>query len=232
MPKIESMKYMLLFAACLVWSNGFSQTCTNYIPPAVPGNIYHVFSDASINDPNGGLYYVCSGVHLTVNGSAGSDYYLEQGAQLTLNDHDGDNVFAKGNCTILDNTIEGIHVTMEATSTFSKPLAPGSAVVDICSSMIYDYSYLGGSSTCPASGINYREVQLPVAFPNPVQAGGLLSFHAELQELVLTDLTGKQLFITNQFPVYIPGYFSEGIYIMKFTDTGGNAGMFKLVIEK
>ena len=92
----------------IIWFSSalYSQNCEHIIPAAsnTPSSgIYHVFNDSTIYDQDGSIYYICSGVHLTVEWSGGSVYYMEENSQLTILDSGGDAVYAKGNCVITKN---------------------------------------------------------------------------------------------------------------------------------
>lgn len=186
--------FLFLFANSFT----YGQTCSSAVfPHANPGggggNI-HVYSDTTVNDPDGSNYYVCGGAHLTVTYSAGCSYQLEDNASLTIMDHEGDAVFAKGNCTIVDNSIQGIVVNMEATSTFSKPNNTMAGIVFTCSPMVFDYVAVGGTSPCLLSIEESTEEQYTfVVYPNPVNGSESITFDATINQLVIYSLSGTQL---------------------------------------
>lgn len=231
------MKYftlLLLFVAPF-WSS--AQQCTHSIPTPVSssgGGIYHVFSDSTIDDQDGSVYYVCEGVHLTVQYSAGCTYFLESNALLTINDHAGDAVFAKGNCIIVDNTTEGIVVTKEASSSFSKPLLPSAAVIFTCATMLYDYSLIGGVSPC--GGVNgIHDINTPslMMYPNPVSSHEMLNFNQEVRNVAIFNFNGqlvsqennlnqKSLALSNLFP---------GLFIIEAELSNGQLVRNKIVIQ-
>ena len=176
---------------------GFAQLCNHTIPSsvAVPGGgVYHVSNDYIINDQDGSIYYLCSGVHLTVEGSAGCTYYLEDSCQLTIKAHNGDIVHAKGYCTIIDSTSQSIVVNKEVTSTFTKPFMTSLGIVFTCSPMVYDYSLVGGSAPC-ANSTNTIDYDLPLVslYPNPTNQ----YFSVDLGEnhqaikITITDMRGR-----------------------------------------
>ncbi|NRA11476.1 MAG: hypothetical protein HRT57_05945 [Crocinitomicaceae bacterium] len=82
------MKNIFYLAALLISGNVSSQLCNHTIQPHAEfggvGNI-HIFADTMISNPQGSVYYICSGVSVTINASGGSNYYLEDGVSLTLN---------------------------------------------------------------------------------------------------------------------------------------------------
>lgn len=148
-----------------------AQICTAVVPPHVPdptGGTYHVLTNSVLIDSAGGDYYVCSGVTLEMNYSAGCNYLLEDGATLIINEHEGDNVQAKGNCTIIDyEAINELVVTMESTSTATKPNYTFGLFTFYCNPMIFDYSLVGGNSPCSTSLEETNNETKVVAFPNP-----------------------------------------------------------------
>ncbi|MCR9172114.1 MAG: T9SS type A sorting domain-containing protein [bacterium] len=170
-----------------------AQMCSHVIFPHVVSQgvgSYHITSDATMPYNDGSNFYVCAGVHLTMQGSAGSSYYLEDGAMLTLLDHDGDAVFAKGNCTIVDESTETLVVTCESSTTISKPNDPFNYVQMLCANMVFDYQQVGGSAPCSLNLQEESSEQLEI-FPNPVQEGQPVSFSSNVAFVSITDLSGR-----------------------------------------
>lgn len=230
----------ILFTLCIATSFVYtanSQQCTAEIAPHVPsgsGGYFHIFSDTTINDPNGSGYYICGGVTLTMTYSAGSAYYLENGANLTIMDHEGDAVYAKGNCTILDNSTESIVVNKEASSTFSKPNNTIAGIVFTCSSMVFGYSAVGGSSPCSINSAETIEQNQEFdVHPNPVMGSGKLYFGQDAQKVALFNLSGMLIMkfdaIENNF-IQLEG-IQKGIYILQIQTFSGANYSSRLVVE-
>lgn len=191
------MKKIIALLLIVSSLSGFAQVCTHTIPSpnSIPGGgIYHVSNDSTINDQDGSIYYLCSGVHLTVEGSAGCTYYLEDNCQLTIKAHDGDIVNAKGYCTIIDSSSQSIVVNKEVSSTFLKPFMPSLGIVFTCSSMVYDYSLVGGSSPCSqTTGVNDFIKASISLYPNPTDENFSIDLGEKYQTLSVTiiDMSGR-----------------------------------------
>jgi hypothetical protein len=231
------MKTIIYTTLFLLAGNASAQTCNFVIPPHVPvpgGGSYHIYSNTTINDQDGSTYYICAGLNVVVEYSAGCNYVLEDGVTLTLNDHEGDNIIAKGNCTVVDNTTEGVVINMEATSTFSKPNLPSAGVVFICGTMVYDYSVVGGSSPCSGAGIETPEVdQAFLLYPNPIEGNGVLNVGTDISEVHICDLTGRrvasyqdlsQSFITLD-------NLGTGIFVVRMKTVRGTQQSSRLVVK-
>lgn len=195
--KITTMKSIFYFAAMLMIGNASAQMCNYIIAPHAEvggvGNI-HITSDTTILSNDGSNFYICSGVTMVINYSAGSNYELEDGVTLTINDHAGDNVAAKGNCTIIDNSVESIVVTKEASSTFSKPNMPLGAVIFTCANMVFDYAQVGGSSPCSTASLESdNELGKFNIYPNPLKGSTELNFGVEVSDIKIFDLTGRMV---------------------------------------
>ncbi|GAB5419286.1 MAG: hypothetical protein Crog4KO_27150 [Crocinitomicaceae bacterium] len=187
---MKTLLLAALFSAPMALS---AQICNYTIPiQAVSQGVgsFHITSDVTMPYNDGSSFYVCAGVHLTMEGSAGSNYYLEDGAMLTLLDHEGDNVIAKGNCTIVDQSSETLVVTSEATTTVSKPNDPFNYVQLTCANMTYDYQLFGGSSPCSLHLVE-QENKTIEAFPNPVANGQTVQFNEVVSSATITDLSGR-----------------------------------------
>ena len=226
----------LLFAFISFTINA-QQSCNQIIPPAfgnTTGGAFHVHNDSTINNGDGLIFYICSGVHLTVNASAGNIYMMENNSQLTINDHNGDGVFAKGNCTIIDNTIENIIVNKEASSTFFKPNMPSAALVFTCSAMVYDYSMVGGSSPCgQINNINEIDSEQLKIYPNPANRGESIFFNNEILSLRLFNVNGELVFEAlniNTNNMQLPE-LKAGLYIARMSSLTGKEEQLKINIQ-
>lgn len=170
-----------------------AQLCNHVIPiHAVSQGTgsFHITSDVTMPFNDGSNFYVCAGVHLTIEGSAGCNYYLEEGAMLTIEDQDGDNVFAKGNCVITDLSTETLVVTSESSTTISKPNAPFNLVQLTCTNMVYDYQLVGGSAPCSLDLEEESQENVQV-YPNPATNGQEIHFSATIAALTITDFSGR-----------------------------------------
>jgi len=209
----------------------YSQNCEHIIPPASntpTSGIYHVFDDSTINDQAGSIYYICSGVHLTVEWSGGSSYYMEENSQLTILDSGGDAVYAKGNCVISENSNGNVAVWKEASTVVN-----GSAPTIICPTMVFDYSLIGGSSPCDQiNSISENDRSKITMYPNPVNSGGSLTFNENVNSLRVYSLGGQLLFQSedsNTNELVIPS-LKSGFYITTGTTAAGDEYQFKLKV--
>ena len=219
--------------------SGFAQVCNHTIPsPAtVPGGgVYHVSSDSIIDDQDGSIYYLCSGVHLTVEGSAGCTYYLEDSCQLTIMAHNGDVVNAKGYCTIIDSTSQSIVINKELTSTFSKPSMPTLGIVFTCSPMIYDYSLIGGSTPCANStSIDDYDLALVSLYPNPTSQYFSIDLGKNHQSLkiTITDISGRLVQSESYANLHLLNFRLDepaGVYLLMI-ESGGRKAVIRLIKE-
>ena len=213
------------------------QSCNQLIPPAIGnsnGGVFHVHNDSTITNGDGLLFYICSGAHLTVNYSVGNIYLMEDNSLLTINAHDGDAVFAKGNCTIIDNTIENIVVNKESSSSFSKPNMPNAAIVFTCPTMVFDYSWFSGVSPCgQINGLNEYQKKRLIAYPNPIENGGSLFFNEEINTLKLYNFSGKLVFESLNIKsnnIHLPD-LNTGFYIAKISSKKEKEIQLKINIQ-
>ena len=209
----------------------YSQNCEHIIPAAsnMPSSgIYHVFNDSTIYDQDGSIYYICSGVHLTVEWSGGSVYYMEENSQLTILDSGGDAVYAKGNCVITENSNQNVTIWKEASTVVN-----GTATTIICPSMVFDYTLLGGISPCDQfnsiSENGYIDINI---YPNPILSGSSLTFNEKVNSIRLYSLGGQLIFQseecnTNEF---LLSSLKSGLYIATGTTATGGEFHFKLKV--
>ena len=236
--KTNFMKTILpLLFILFTFNSTAQQSCNQLIPPAIGnsnGGVFHVHNDSTITNGDGLLFYICSGAHLTVNYSVGNIYLMEDNSLLTINAHDGDAVFAKGNCTIIDNTIENIVVNKESSSSFSKPNMPNAAIVFTCPTMVFDYSMVGGSSSCgQINGLNEYQKKTLITYPNPIKSGGSLFFSEEINTLKLYNLNGELVFESlniNSENIHLPE-LTTGFYIAKISSNKEKEIQVKINIQ-
>jgi hypothetical protein len=233
MTKLISIMLMVLPLS------GFAQICNHTIPqPAAVqgGGIYHVSSDSTIDDQDGSIYYLCSNVHLTVEGSAGCTYYLEDNCQLTIKAHNGDIVNAKGYCTIIDSTSQSIVINKEVTSTFSKPFMPSLGIVFTCSPMIYDYSLVGGSTPCANSTSIYDyDFPLVSVYPNPTNQYFSIDLAENYQDIkiTITDISGRLVKSKSYANLHLLNFRLDepaGVYLLMI-ETGDKKAVIRLIKE-
>lgn len=229
------MKKVYFTLLMLISTYSIGQTCSQVIYPQAMqqgGSNVHVKSDTTINDSDGSNYYICAGLNVIVANSAGCNYQLENNVTLTINNHNGDVVFAKGNCTIIDNTIEGIVVNKEATSTFSKPNNTMAGIVYNCANMVFDYSQVGGSAPCQVASIDEELINNTI-FPNPIQESGLLHIGQNIENASIYNLSGSLIVNFNEIvneKIKLYG-IDKGIYILLLKSNSGQVLSIRLIIE-
>jgi hypothetical protein len=214
------------------------QSCNQAVPLAAgdsTGGSFHVYNDSTITNGDGLLFYICSSAHLTVNSSAGNVYLMEDNSQLTINAQDGgDVVLAKGNCTIIDNTIEFTIINKESSSSFSKPNMPSGALIYTCPSMVFDYSMVGGSSPCSQiNRIETIETEQLIIYPNPASSGESIFFNNDIHSLRLYSLNGKLVFEAlniNTDNIELPN-LTAGLYIAKMSSKKEKEIQLKINIQ-
>lgn len=229
---MKTLLFAVLFAAPMAAS---AQVCNHTIPiHAVSQGVgsFHILSDTTMPYNDGSSFYVCSGVHLTIQGSAGCNYYLEDGASLTILDHDGDNVIAKGNCTIVDESTETLVVTSEATTTISKPNDPFNFVQLTCTNMVFDYQLVGGSAPCNLS-LEEATVEKLDVYPNPVLEGQSIQFNESVASVSLMDLSGRVVLnqsALNSDELIVSGV-NAGIYLITVRRENGTLATSRLEVR-
>lgn len=219
------MKKILFTLLLFVSFYSQSQLCTAMVPPHVPdptGGTYHILTNTVTMDTAGGDYYVCSGVTLEMTYSAGCNYLLEDGATLIIDQHEGDNVQAKGNCTITDyESSNELVVTMESTSSATKPNYPLGLITFNCANMVFNYSLVGGSSPC-ASGMSEDLSSTSIrVYPNPVY--DFVNLESELtgiEQFIIMDGLGRvvKVGMFDKEAIIDVREFHPGIYYLKTQD--------------
>lgn len=211
-----------------------AQLCSHVIPiHAVSQGVgsFHITSDATMPHNTGSSFYVCSGVHLTIQGSDGCNYFLEDGAMLTILDHDGDNVIAKGNCTIVDQSTSTLVVTSEASTTVSKPNDPFGVVQFTCTSMVFDYQLFGGFAPCSLSLEENHSEQLGI-YPNPATTGQSIHFDESVNSVTITDMSGRviktQVMESNDLSL---NGIDTGYYLITAIRENGTSGTSRLQVK-
>ncbi len=226
------MKNVILIF-CLFSGFSYSQNCSQVVYPNMPPNNNHIYTNMTVTDSAGGNYYVCSGVTLTMTYSAGCNYQLEDNATLIIQDHEGDNVVAKGNCTITDYSTTMIVVSMESTSTLSKPNDPFNYVVFNCNPTVFDYSMVGGSSPCSLD-VSENEIKTKLLpHPNPVERDGSITINVSSVKAEIYNTSGKLLSsynTTGKDHIELTG-LESGTYLLVVTLNDGNRINSKIVVK-
>ena len=170
-----------------------AQVCSVTIAPS-PGHV-QITNNQSLN-ATGTVYWICSGISVTITASPGSTYLLEQNAVLTINATSGDAVFAKPGSTVINNSTGAISVTSN-TSNVTRTNSSTGFILDIfCSTVTLNYSQVGIGPCSSVTGINNEQLNLFTIAPNPVTAGNKIKINgAEMNiiETKLFDLNGKMI---------------------------------------
>ncbi len=66
-------------------------------------------------------------------------------------------------------------------------------------------------------------------YPNPVQTGAQVHFNAEVKQITLFDLSGKQILTTNT-PQLNTGNLEKGVYVVKLLTSNGFVQVQKLIV--
>jgi hypothetical protein len=168
-----------------------AQVCSVTIAPS-PGHV-QITSNQSLN-ATGTVYWICSGISVTVTGSSGSTYLLEQNAVLTINATSGDAVFAKPGSTIINNSTGAISVTSN-TSNVTRTNTSSGFILDIfCSTVTLDYSQVGIGPCSSVTSITDNQLDLFTIAPNPATSGTNIKInagHLNAVEVTLYDINGK-----------------------------------------
>lgn len=231
------MKIIIYLASTFfICGNTFSQNCSQIVPPqAVVQNVgtFHITSDTTVPHNDGSDFYVCSGVHLTIEGSAGSNYMLEDGASLTIMDQSGDNVLAKGNAIITDYSTNELVVSGEATVTISKPNNPLNYVLLSCPTVTFDYQLVGGSAPCALSVLEEEKMQSLHLYPNPIASNGILNFDTEIKSIQIVDISGKIVLNSDNFNESFVQLRSmeKGIFVVKVITMNGAVLYERLIVK-
>jgi hypothetical protein len=183
-------KILHLLLLCVV-NYTTAQVCSVTIAPS-PGHV-QITSNQSLN-ATGTVYWICSGISVTVTASSGSTYLLEQNAVLTINGTSGDAVFAKPGSTIINNSTGAISVTSNTTNVTRTNNSTGFILDIFCSTVTLNYSQVGIGPCSSVTGINDDQIDLFTIAPNPVAIGTNIKIngdHLNAVEVMLNDINGK-----------------------------------------
>lgn len=178
------MKKALLFSLLVVASASAAAQCTMQIFPA-PGHI-KITANQTINATEG-VYWICSGLTVTVASSEGTLFLLESNVTLNITDSAGDQLAAKPGCVINNNSDTDIGVICNSSTVELNNNGSGSLIVDVeCANVVFDYGMVGGPGTCgTTTSISQKETQQITIGPNP--------FSSELKIIALPAGTKVRL---------------------------------------
>jgi hypothetical protein len=185
------MKKILPLLLLSIANYSSAQVCSVTIAPS-PGHV-QITSNQSLN-ATGTVYWICSGISVTVTGSSGSTYLLEQNAILTINATSGDAVFAKPGSTIINNSTGAISVTSNTSNVTRTNTSTGFILDIFCSTVTLDYSQVGIGPCSSVTGINEDKLDMFTIAPNPVASGTNIKIntdHLNAVEVTLYDINGK-----------------------------------------
>ncbi|MFI5203533.1 MAG: T9SS type A sorting domain-containing protein [Flavobacteriales bacterium] len=158
----------LLFAYVTL-SVAANAQCTFIMSNPSPGNV-KITTDQTLNAA-GVNYWICDGVNVIISSSLGSSFFLEANATITFNgasSTNADGVFAKAGCVITNNSIGNILVTVNPTNVTLVNNGTGGIILNLsCPSIIYDYTWVGGSSGCATEITEEEEKKDIRIYPNP-----------------------------------------------------------------
>jgi len=230
------MKLLLLFAALFYSAASLSAQGCNpviYAPPACN----QVTSAYTINDPDGGCYWICQGVTVNIDQSAGSGIFCEQNVILNINDSDGDMIYAKAGCVINNYSSQVIGVCGVPGKFTMNDFGGGMLVMACsCSTLTYDYSTIpGGGGACAGiTGIDEtKEVSFNV-YPNPVKNGEVVNIQSadHVAGVVITDVAGKIIEVsTDNHSLITTTNLLPGIYLVKVEFSNGAIRMQELLVR-
>ncbi len=185
-------KHLIHFMAILFATNLYSQSiCSVTLGPS-PAHV-KITNSQTLNGM-GTIYWLCSGITVTVNSSVGSTYLLEQNVHLIINGTSGDAVFAKPNCTVTNNSSQAISVSCNTTNVVKNNTSSGIIVDIVCPTITYDYSLVGGGPCASATGLMEQNIELFTVSPNPVAIGKPIVINSETTndtETEIIDVSGK-----------------------------------------
>ena len=142
-------KSLLVFIAAFSFAFAQAQCTMNIFPQ--PGHI-PVTTNSSINAV-GSVYWICSGLTVTILSSQGDIYLCESNVTLNIVGSAGDQVYAKAGCIINNSSSADIGVSCDPSNVTLNNTGSGTLTVDmICTPVIYDYSMIGGPGSSPSDG--------------------------------------------------------------------------------
>ncbi len=239
-------KTLLLFTLSLC-SFFFSKAQCSYV---IPADVHVISIDSSINNSflPAQKFLICPGSTLTVYGNSTgfNKFYLESGAAVIFSDSMGAtpygmySFYAKSGSTVHYNASSNVAFPFLDTLVWE----PGATLIDtgglfnydsLCSSLIFDYSLIGGA---PCSGTNSDNLKLtqnfsitPIPFSNELNIYFANTFSES--EVIFYDLSGR---ILEQFILSDEASNSiklknnwSGVSIMEFKNKNGESHFEKVI---
>ncbi len=209
-------KLLLSLSLTLLFGTALQAQC-NFMIPSSPGSTQITTSQTL--DATGTVYWICTGLTVTINSSTGATFVCEEGVTLDINNSDGDEVYAKSGVVINNNSTAGIGVTANSTNVTMNNNSSGFITMTAtCSLVEYNYLMVGSSAGCaaPGTGIDQLEMLEIDLFPNPVAQGDLvnlknigndvesISVYSSAGQLVLSPQTSAKSLATNDLQ---PGHY-------------------------
>lgn len=184
-------KTLLLFAAAFSIALANAQCTTTIFPQ--PGHV-PVTSNQSIN-ATGTIYWICSGLTVTILSSQGDAYLCESNVTLNIVGSAGDQVFAKAGCVINNSSSADIGVVCNPSNVTLNNTGTGSITVDaVCNPVIFDYSMIGGPGNCAvSSGIGENTLTGMSTYPNPFVSTLVIAGLKSEGEAALYDILGHEI---------------------------------------
>lgn len=219
-------KTILLLASsfCFVFAHA---QCTMSIFPQ-PGHV-PVTSSQSIN-ASGTVYWICSGLTVTILSSQGDVYLCESNVTLNITGSAGDQVYAKAGCVINNSSSADIGVACDPSNVTLNNTGTGTLTVDlICTPVVYDYSMIGGPGSCAgSSGIEENILTGVSTYPNPFVSSLLIAGIKTEGEAVLYNILGDEVAawkISAGENKIEAANIPSGVYFLKIKTTEGVATM-------
>lgn len=212
-------KTLLLLTATFSFTFAQSQ-CTSIIPPQ-PGHV-QVTTNSTIN-ASGTIYWICSGLTVTIASSQGDNYICENNVTLNIINSAGDNVYAKPGCIINNSSTQAISVICDSSTVTLNNTGSGAIIVTQCLPVIYDYSLIGGSGSCAVTGIKENELSEISVYPNPFSSSITLQADNLFKDATLTvyncfGQTAKQIKnINGQTIIFHRDNLPSGLYFIRIT---------------
>lgn len=225
------MKKILPFLFLFIVDLTSAQICSVTIAPS-PGHV-QITNNQSLN-ATGTVYWICSGISVTITASPGSTYLLEQNAVLTINATSGDAVFAKPGSTVINNSTGAISVTSNTNNVTRTNSSTGFILDIFCSTVTLDYSQVGIGPCSSVTGINDDQLDLLTIAPNPVSAGNTIKINGDdlnVIETKLFDLNGKMILKEEgNIKTISTQNLLPGVYILQL-NSNGHSQRSKILIQ-
>ena len=187
------MKKILLFFTAAFGITFANAQCSATIFPQ-PGHV-PVTSNQSLN-AIGTVYWICSGLSVTILSSEGDLYLCESNVTLNVVGSAGDQVFAKPGCVINNSSGADIVVACDTANVTLNNTGKGKFTLDpVCNSVFYDYSMIGGSGNCvgSVSGIEEKMLKGITLYPNPFVSTFVIAGNKTEGEAKLYTILGDEV---------------------------------------